>query len=202
LSEQLVTLLDRARPLIEPKAAYTQTRVVGFGDGLVRFENGHSLRGTILEDRLERGQEIIPYVMTIGPKLESEIEHEKNGLKAYMMDTIGTYAVRKAGLYVRSRMAETLGSERGMVSEFGPGTGTGELFDIRQQTPLFRMLESGPATIGVHLTSGLMMIPQKSKSGVYALTPEEYNACEYCPRPNCQGRRRPFLGAYQRIKST
>ena len=199
LNEEIVTLFERARPLIEPKAAYTTIHVSGFEDDLVYFENGHTLKAIILRDMLDSGQEVFPYVVTIGPKLESEISLEKNLLHSYLLDKIGNYALHKVCTYLKSFAAERLGNERGSLSEFSPGTGTGELFGIEQQKPLFRMLDPATVSIGVHLTQSLMMVPRKSESGVLASTRQEYIACAHCPR-HCENRSIPFVGEYQRIK--
>ena len=199
LSEEIVTLFERARPLIEPKAVYTTIHVSRFEDDLVYLENGHVLRGIILGDMLGSGQEIIPYVVTIGPKLESEISQEKNLLHSFLLDKIGNYALQKACACLKSLAAERFGNGRGSVSEFSPGTGTGELFGIEQQKSLFRILDPATASIGVHLTPSLMMVPRKSESGVLAATRQEYIACAHCSR-QCESRSAPFVGNYQRIK--
>lgn len=201
LGDELLVLFERAQPLIEPKAVYCTTRVSGFEDDLVHLENGHTFRGLVLADMLRSGQEVIPYVVTIGPKLESEIGQEKNLLRSFLLDKIGNYALHKALGYLKSVAAEKFGDVGGVVSEFSPGTGTGELFDIEQQKPLFQILDSAAASIGVHLSSSLMMVPRKSESGVLAATPQEYIACAHCPR-QCESRSAPFVGEYQRTKRT
>jgi hypothetical protein len=200
LSEQFVSLFERARSLIEPKAVYTTIHVIGFESHLVHLENGHALRGIVLRDMLDRGQEIMPYVVTIGPKLESEISQEKNLLHSFLLDKIGNYALHKACAYVKSLAAERFGSGRS-ISEFSPGTGTGQLFGIEQQKPLFRLLDAATASIGVQLTPSLMMVPVKSESGVLAATRHEYVACKHCPKQQCDSRSTAFMGEYQRIKS-
>jgi len=200
LGRELVALLRRVEPLIEPKAVYTTTHVTGFEDDLVHLEDGHALRGIILRDMLEHGQEIIPYVVTIGPKLEGEISQEKNLLRSFLMDKIGNYALHKAFGYLKSFAAGRFGAERS-VSEFSPGTGTGALFGIDQQTPLFRILDPATASIGVHLMPSLLMVPRKSESGVLAGTRQEYVACAHC-HSRCESRRAPFVGDYQRTTQT
>ena len=201
LNEDFVSLFERARPLIEPKAAYTVIQVVGFDNDLVHLENGHALKGIVLGDMLDRGQEIMPYVVTIGPKLESEISREKNLLHSFLLDRIGNHALHKACAYLKSLAAERFGSGRS-VSEFSPGTGTGELFGIEQQKPLFRLLDAATASIGVQLTPSLMMVPVKSESGVLAATRHEYVACAHCPKQQCESRSTVFIGEYKRIKCT
>ena len=200
LTEELVKLLEKARPLIEPKAACTTTHVTSCEDDLVYLESGHALKGVVIADMLEAGQEIIPYVVTIGPKLETEIGKEKNLLHSYLLDIIGNYALHKAMSYVKSRETEALGDRRETVSDFSPGTGTGEFFGLDQQKPLFEILHPAAATIGVHLSSSLMMVPRKSESGILAATQYEYVACAHCPRKQCDSRSAPFVGEYQRTK--
>jgi hypothetical protein len=199
LGEELVTLFERVESLIEPKAAYTVTHVNRFEDDLVYLENGHALRGIVLRDMLECGQEIIPYVATIGPKLESEISQERNLLHSFLLEKIGNYALHKACVYLKSFAAKRFGTER-PVSEFSPGTGTGALLGIEQQKALFRMLDSTTVSIGVRLTPNLLMVPRKSESGVLAPTRREYVACAYCPRERCESRSTPFVGEYHRVK--
>lgn len=194
LGEHLAVLLEDARVLIEPKAAYSTARVVRLENDQIYLENGHVLRSMILGDMLERGQEIVPYVVTIGPKLETEAS-KRGLLQSFLLDKIGNYALHKACAYVKSRVEERFGKT---VSEFSPGSGTGELFGIEQQETLFRILDP-VNSIGVHLKTGLMMVPRKSVSGVFATTREEYVACEYCPR-RCESRRAPFKGNYHSIK--
>jgi len=80
------------------------------------------------------------------------------------------------------------------VSSFGPGEGTGKLFGIEQQTVLFQILQPFNS-IGVQLTPSLLMMPKKSVSGVFAITDEEYIACQYCPK-KCENKSSAFRGEY------
>lgn len=189
LAEEMLALLPTAQLLIEPKAVYTKMRVTSIENDRIQFENGHALSSVVLGDLLERDQEVLAYVVTIGSRLEQEAE-QKSLLQSFLLDTIGNYAVNKACAYIKSNVASGLGN---IVSEFSPGSGTGELFAIEQQQPLFRILNP-EASIGVRLSS-FMMIPIKSESGVFAATKEEYVSCEHCPR-KCQSRRAPYKGAY------
>lgn len=199
VSEELVSLFNKVGSLIEPKAAYTTTQVNGFRDDLVYLRNGDEFRGIVLRDMLDRGQEIIPYVVTIGPKLEGEISREKNLLRSYLLEKIGNYALHKACGYMKSLAAEKLGGGR-PISQFSPGTGTGALFGIEQQKPLFRILDPATATIGVSLTHSMLMVPRKSESGVLAATRQEYIACAHCPREKCESRSAPFVGEYTPVR--
>jgi hypothetical protein len=189
LAEEMLALLRTAQLLIEPKAVYTKMRVTSVENDRIQLENGHALSSVVLGDLLERDQEILAYVVTIGPRLEEEAG-QKGLLQSFLLDTIGNYAVNKACAYIKSHVASILGN---IVSEFSPGSGTGELFAIEQQEPLFRILNP-EVSIGVRL-SRFMMIPRKSESGVFAATKKEYVSCEHCPR-KCESRRAPYKGAY------
>ena len=192
MSIEILPLLEEARSIMEPKAVYSFTRVAEIKDDQVRLENGHALRSIVLADMLQTGQEIVPYVITIGARLEGVAREQRNLLHAYLLEKIADRALEKAGEYLRSHAGGRLGP---IISTFSPGSGTGELFAIDQQETLFSLLEPY-RNVGVHLSSSHMMIPRKSVSGVIAATREEYVACAYCPR-RCESRRKPYQGTYQ-----
>ncbi len=197
LNGELVPLMEEARSILEPKAVYSYARVVDLNGDQVRLDNGHTLRSVVLADILQTGQELAPYVITVGLKLEERAREEKNLLRAYMLEKIADHAIEKASDYLRSQAGGRLGP---IVSAFSPGSGTGELFTIEQQEILFSILE--PAKhVGVHLSSSYMMMPRKSVSGIFAATREEFVSCAYCPR-KCESRRRPYQGNYQHSRIT
>ncbi|MEM2027626.1 MAG: vitamin B12 dependent-methionine synthase activation domain-containing protein [Candidatus Bathyarchaeia archaeon] len=191
-------VMEKCRPLIEPKAVYTLLKVVSINGDEVLLSSGHTLKSIILSDMLKPEQSVAPYVVTIGSKLENHVSEttKYSILQAWIMERIGDYALEKTAAYIRSLIEKELG---GSAISFGPGTGTGKLFSIDQQETLFRILDP-PRNIGVHLTSSYLMVPRKSISGVLATTEKEYVACQYCPRERCENRRKPFSGEYFAIK--
>ena len=190
--------MEKSLSLIEPKAVYAFTRVVSIKGSEIVLESGHTLKSIILGDVLTLGQEVAPYVVTIGPRLEEEASKmgASNVLGAFALEKVGDYAVSKASAQLRRVVEKRLGT---IVSSFGPGTGSGRLFGIEQQKVLFNMLNP-LKNIGVRLTPSFLMVPRKSVSGVFAATLNEYVACQYCPREKCEHRRRPFAGEYAPIK--
>jgi hypothetical protein len=197
LSDDLVSLMEDTKSILEPKAVYSFARVADLSDDQVRLDDGHVLRSIVLGDMLETGQEIVPHVITVGPKLEERAHEDKSLLHAYLLEKIAEHALDKARDYLKSYTGGRLGP---ILSNFSPGTGTGELFALEQQPALFSMLEPSK-NVGVHLTPGYMMVPRKSVSGIFAATREEYVACAHCPR-QCESRRRPYKGNYQRSRPT
>lgn len=198
ITEHEVSLLmEKASQLIEPKAVYTFLRTLNVDNPKVQLEGGHVIDSIILSDVLRNGQTIAPYVITIGPgveKLASE-EAKSSILKSWILEKVGDYALSKAREHTQSEIEKQMESK---VSSFAPGTGTGKLFDIRQQIVLFKILEP-QNKIGVTLTPSYLMIPRKSVSGVFASTKIEYIACQYCPR-KCESRKKSFSGEYHPIE--
>ncbi|MFX1520254.1 MAG: vitamin B12 dependent-methionine synthase activation domain-containing protein [Promethearchaeota archaeon] len=191
--KDITPLIDECQQLIEPRAVYEFIRVVNVDNDTIHVEGGYNLKSIILGDLLEDQQMIVPYVVTIGSKLEQKASEEAkmSVLKGFIMEQIADYTVSKARLYVSSLTKERLGKT---VYNFSPGSGTGKLFDITQQEILFKIIDPTDA-IGVHLSPSYVMQPRKSISGILAATPIEYVACEYCPQ-KCENRKKEYRGEY------
>jgi len=189
----IAPIMEECRRLIEPKAVYAFSEVIDIKKDDVQLESGHTIKSILLADILEVNHAIALYVVTIGPILEKQASEKakSNLLRAAIMESIADYAVEKAAAYIGTFVKKTLGHE---VYHFRPGEGTPNLFDIKQQKILFQIIDP-TTTIGVSLTPGYMMVPRKSISGVLAATPQEYIACQYCPK-RCENRKKPFSGEY------
>jgi hypothetical protein len=192
--EEVISLIKESRGMLEPKAVYTYLKVVEVDGDRVMLENGETLKSIVLGDLLSTGQEVAPYIVTVGGRLEEEVSRLgfSNIFSAWALDIIGSYAIRNARLYLKSIVEGRLGDH---VSGFDPGSGTGKLFDIKQLPTLFRIL-SLSSKIGVKLIPAGSMIPQKTIAGIFAATGEEYVACQYCPR-DCEFRRVAYQGEYR-----
>ena len=195
MNDELTPLMDEARSLIEPRAVYSYLPVTNIGDEQVRLDNDHSLKSVVLCDMLEIGQEVVPFVITVGPRLEERARADKNLLRSYLLEKIADHALGRAEDDLKSRTGKRLGA---IISAFSPGSGTGELFTIDQQEAIFKLLDPAK-NVGVHLSPSFMMIPRKSISGIFAATREEYVSCAHCPK-ECESRKTPYRGKYQRSK--
>jgi hypothetical protein len=192
--QEATLIIKKGLKIIKPKAVYTFAKVKEIKKTKVCLDAGGFIQSKILADLLELEQTVAPFVTTIGGGLEHEASKEGKTsiLNAWILEQTGDYALGKASAYVKSRVEETLG---GKVSSFSPGSGTGRLFSIEQQKVIFEILDP-PKNIGVNLSPSFLMVPRKSVSGVYAVTRQEYVACQYCPRERCINRRKPFSGEY------
>ena len=192
--KEIASLIEESRELIDPEAVYTYLEVVRIEGNNVHLESGDVLKGVILADMLRCGQKVVPYVATIGPKLEDRASKlaADNVLLGFLMDKIGNYALKITIENIKSLVEKTLGDK---VSSFSPGEGTGKLFGIEQQAVLFKILQPFNS-IGVRLEPSYLMMPKKSVSGVFAVTGKEYIACQYCPK-KCEDRTSVFRGEYR-----
>jgi len=197
MNDELSPLMEEARSLIEPMAVYSFLPVTNIDDDEVRLDDDFSLMSIVLSDMLEPGQEVVPFVITVGPRLEERAHADKNLLRSYLLEKVADHALGKAEDHLKSHTGRRLGP---VISAFNPGSGTGELFTIDQQEVLFKLLDPAK-NLGVQLSSSFMMIPRKSISGIFAATREEYVSCAHCPK-ECESRKTPYRGKYQRAKKT
>jgi len=182
-----------AKKLIKPSCSYVikdidivRGRDVFIGD-FVMF------RSHVIARLLEKCQQVGVFLVTIGDKLEEKgtcLADDGLILESYVLDAIGSSAVEQMAEMMEAEIREMASAEELCVSRrFSPGYCD---WSIRQQKELFRLIDSD--SVGVRLTAGYLMIPQKSISGIVGIGPscadiETYNPCRTCSKRNCLGRR-------------
>ena len=177
-------LLDVAKPLISPKAAYRTCYIQEkYEDRVVIY--GITLTSRVLRKNLDQVEKVFPYIVTIGQRFETKADDCADLLEKYSLDTIGNIALMKA----RKHLENHLRSRFGISSLSSMGPGSLQDWPIEEQRPLFSILESAKETIGVKLTESLLMIPRKSVSGIYFPTEVTFHSCQLCPREHCGGRK-------------
>jgi len=184
---QFQELFEAAKALITPKAAYG-VRYIGekLEDAVVI--DGVCLTSRVLRKNLEMVGRVFPYVVTIGPGLESKADASQDLLEKYYLDTIGNIALSKTRKYLEDELRAGFAIEG--LSFMSPGS----LKDwpIEEQTSLFSLLEGVENTVGVKLNESLLMIPRKSVSGIYFPTKVTFYNCQLCPRKHCEGRKAAY----------
>lgn len=157
-----------AHELIAPAMVYEIYPVAGVGRDHVQLHNGARLGGTCLVSLLEAAREVAIAVCTIGIGLERKVEEYLGGkktLQAVLLDSIGSAAVdgvaREAN-HLIDREAKTRGMDTS--SPLSPGM---HGWDVADQHVLLSLLPAD--RIGVHLTPGAMMVPQKTISMVMGI---------------------------------
>ena len=189
---EVEAVIDESYRLIDPKAVYKTVKIFEVKGNRLVLEGGSVFESELLAEKLKCASKIAVYVATIGPALERGVTElgPKELSKSFMMDCIGTYALRQVSDIIQKDFQPD-GGERS--SKFSPGDTA--YWDIRQQKVLFEVLgaEEVRNLTGVRLNEYYIMTPRKSVSGVMGYTEEQFQECQICRR-RCEYRRAPFKG--------
>jgi len=179
ISAKVKAELTRSLPLLSPRGAYFYTEETT-PEGLDIFG---PTEGMLLA------------LASIGPALENHANRLINkgqGTTGLIADAIGTVAAEQAADYVESKIQEHWGRLGFQVSRrYAPGYCGWDLKAQKQLLGLF------PDTIGIKLTDGCLMVPEKSLSFVCLLSKTgdfsniKLGDCKKCGQKNCPYRRSP-----------
>ena len=184
---QVQTLVEESQSLISAKAVYKVCYIESKHEDAVTID-GRSLKSRVLRKNLNNVERIFPYVVTIGNRLEEKTRASTDLLKKYYLDTIGNVALNSTQKYLKDQFRSRY-ALNGM-SCMSPGS----LKDwaIEEQRSLFSILGDVKSAIGVGLNETLVMIPNKSLSGIYFPTEIPFYSCQLCHREDCPTRKAPY----------
>ena len=181
ISQKIKAELTRSLPLIKPKGAYLYLEEQANPQGLEVFGPNKT---------------IVLALATIGPTLENHANRLINngqGATGLIADTIGTVAAEQTADYVESKIQQhwtQLGLH--ISRRYAPGYCG---WDLKAQRYLLGYF---PDTIGIQLTDGCLMVPEKSLSFVCLLSKTgdfscvKLGNCKKCRQNNCPYRLRPY----------
>jgi hypothetical protein len=177
-------LIDKAKSLIEPKAAVKLCYIdEKLQDAVI--VNGLRLESKVLRKNLDSVERIYPYVVSLGATLEQAIGKMSDLLEAYYLDAIGNMALT----VVRKQLHDHLCNKYALKKISFMSPGSLQDWPIEAQSQLFQLLPDLEASIGVRLNKSLLMIPTKSVSGIYFQTEVSFFSCQLCQRGKCPGRK-------------
>lgn len=197
-AEAAITL---GQTLWQPAAIYDWFDIRGVDGEWIRISSRNStdvkahLHVGPKANLLEPAQRALVSVVTIGPALEQhvhELNVEREGLKAYMLDSAGVVALGSVGEAVRCVVEETAADLGwGVSPSLSPGSLAG--WSLRGQRDLCSLLPL--ESIGVRLNSHYVLEPHKSASGIVGLgpgydSPQVGSVCKYCALQKTCWRRR------------
>jgi len=175
-------------------AVRTARPKVCFAEAPVELLNGDrvAVGGTpftsrLLRDNLSPNPVAFPYLATCGRELHDLLAYRADPLEGWWGETLMREALGAAILALTERI-DARTHPAGMA-DMNPGS-LAE-WPLSEQTPLFALLADGVARVGIALTESLLMVPQKSVSGVRFANAHGYVNCRLCPRDNCPNRRAP-----------
>jgi hypothetical protein len=187
MADELVELAAVASQLARPKALYLVAYVSERGEDYVEVE-GCRFTSSVLRVNLDQAHRVFPYLATCGWELHQWAEGISDPLQRYWADVVKQLALVHALRALDDHIATMYAP--GDTSAMNPGS----LHDwpIEQQAALFDLLGATVRAIGVQLTASMLMIPNKTVSGIRFPTTAHFESCQLCPRENCPGRRTPF----------
>ena len=184
--------INRGYDLFKPQGIYSLIKITCFTlEGRINLENELAFRfSKSIINRLKGASHLLIGVVTIGGFLEkkvSELFSQGEYLRALALDAVGTVAVEDFSRKVRKLASQEVKEQDFKTSRhFSPGYGG---WEVSQQEIIFKSILTD--NIGVRLTKGYMMLPQKSLSwaigvGKEIITPsEEDNNCGNCQYECC-----------------
>ena len=176
-----------AQKIARPKACYRVAYIESKGDDHLMIK-GIQFTSRILRVNLDKAFRIFPYVATCGLELEAWSKSVDGILEQFWAEEIKMVAVREILRYLHEYLTDRY--KPGQMSRMNPGSLPD--WPLSEQKPLFTLLGSAPATIGVQLKESFLMVPVKSVSGIWFPTEEKFESCQLCQREKCPGRRTPY----------
>lgn len=187
--EDLRPYFEEAMRIANPKAAFCRVAVrvedkkhVWLGD--TRFESA------LMARNLAACKEVYPYVATSGRELYDLCQSVDDPIMRYWLEFIAESVLRRAMVPVFEEMRALYRT----AARYTMNPGSLPEWPIENQKPLFALLGDVEGAIGVSLTPSMLMLPNKSGSGILFESREDYSNCALCTRLNCPTRRAPYHG--------
>jgi len=188
-ADELQSMVDLARRIGKPKAAYTESFVES-RDGDTLQVGGVTFISRMLSLNLESVERVFPHVATCGSELDESSPVEGDMLKEFWWDLIKARLLAAASQHLSDHLHKRY--RLGNTATMHPGSADAEVWPIEQQEQLFALLGNVEDEIGVTLTESFLMVPNKSVSGIRFATENNFRSCEVCHREECPHRSAPF----------
>jgi hypothetical protein len=182
-------LLETVRGIPKPKAVYKVSYIEGRDDDNVCLD-GVVFKSRVLSANLRNVHRVFPYIATCGIELDESDVPSDDFIRRYWLDTIKGMALLAGMEYLFSHIRGKYLLET--TSTMSPGEADRDVWPIEQQELLFGLFGNVDELIGVKLTDSLLMIPNKSVSGICFASEVSFRSCQVCQRKNCPGRAAPF----------
>lgn len=184
--EEFRQLFERASAVANPKAIFFEAPVIGRDSASLTLENT-TFNSKVMARVTTGADTVFPFISTCGTELnELEIAPD-DFLAEYWLDTIKEDALAQVNRALRQQIVHEFKLPK--IAVIYPSDEN--VWPISEQTKLFGIFPENPLIIGVELTESLLMIPNKSTSGLMFPTNKDFIACELCDKPNCPNRKCP-----------
>jgi hypothetical protein len=188
-AEELRSLVELAKRVGKPKAAYTMSFIDG-RDGDSLSINGIIFTSRTLVRNLQSIERVFPMVVTCGHEMDEAFPAKGDMLKEFWWDEIKTQLLGAANKFLSDHLHRKF--RLGKTASMHPGSGDATVWPIEQQKGLFSLLGDVQGSIGVKLTESFLMVPNKTISGLLFPTEKDFRSCEVCHREKCPSRQAAF----------
>lgn len=188
-ARQLQALVDLARRVGKPKAAYTVSFVERRNGDTVQL-GGVSFTSRTLSRNLKSVERVFPQVATCGHEMNDALPAKGDMLQEFWWDLIKSDLLSAANKHLGDHLHRRF--RLGKTAIMRPGSGDASVWPIEQQRGLFALLGDVEEAIGVRLTESCLMVPNKTISGILFSAEDDFRSCEVCHRENCPSRHAPF----------
>ena len=180
-------LAAEAARTARPKALYGLAAIKEHGEDFIIVEN-RRFESRVLAVNVNELNRVFPFVVTCGQELVEWADGISDMLFKYYADGLKLAALRMATRFLEKEIKMQF--DTGPISQMCPGSISD--WPLDQQRPLFDLLGETQSTIGVRLKSSMLMMPDKSESGLYFQNESGFASCQLCPVENCPSRKAPF----------
>ena len=187
-SSDFLKILDKARSIAKPKAAFSVAPVRITGDESVEI-GGVNFTSRVMTVNLENACIVYPFVATCGVDLDEWSNALSGTLQRFWADSIMLMALGCAVTHLEVYLKNRIGKDT-RLSSMNPGSIKD--WPLEAQATLFSLLGDDAEAIGVRLTDKMVIRPLKSISGIYFVSEENFVNCSLCPRHDCISRRAKF----------
>lgn len=193
VSDLIDELLDEAKNITDIKAQYSifNNPQSNAGSKTITLENINFGVEKIVYNQLKKSGSIAVFLCTAGPEIgirSRQLMQEKDFLKGYIYDIIGSEIVEAAADLMQSDMEKNLiKSDLKITNRYSPGYCG---WNVVEQHKLFHLIPENYC--GIRLTGSALMDPVKSISGFIGIGKEVKNnpyTCRMCSHDDCVYRR-------------
>jgi hypothetical protein len=187
-AEDFLALLADLAPRVTPAAAILEAAVsLDAPEPDVRV-GGEIFHGALLRSKVAGAEVVWPFVATCGRAGYDWMNALSDPLERFWAEYVLEDALDAAWRGMEEYFHHNVYA--GKTASIAPGSLPE--WPIEEQRPLFRLLGDAPERCGVVLTESLLMLPNKSVSGIRFPSEEGYVSCAYCRRENCPRRRAEY----------
>ncbi len=188
-AREFTGLFNRAVKIARPKACFRECFIDTKTNNTIVID-GYTLTSIVLRKNIGDAQRIFPFVATCGTELDEAEMTNDDFLLQFWLDEIKTELLNISRLYVKNYIHNNYSHLK--TTSMSPGSGDADVWPITEQRILFDILGDVQKAINVTLTDSMLMIPNKSISGIRYPAEIDFRTCALCHKENCPTRLMPL----------